>query len=113
LYASRTRICEFLTDEMRSGHTVKQCETGFYWDQTDAIPDVMYVHPYADIDIKTSKGEYKFDDVFAPVFELIKVMDVFCKDKGALQRVKVLILMNNRVMPDGKTEKWSFHIHWP
>ena len=121
LFASRGRICEFLAAQYMSEKAglaslttaVKQKETGFYWDHSDALPEVLYVHPYADIDIQVDKGECKFSDVFGPVFELIKLMDAFCKEKGAVEHVKVLILMNNRQMKDGKTEKWSFHIHWP
>ena len=120
IFASRERICNFLGAQHRARrngevsyitNTLRQETTGYYWESDH--PQPVHTHPYVDIDTKVNiTDDCKFDTIFKPVWELIKMMDAFIKDSCQLTDVRVLILMNHRQI-DTKVFKWSFHLHWP
>jgi len=119
IFGSRDNLCDFMAKVLREGNTTfdnifNPSETGFYWESYHQQP--LSMHPYMDIDIKTSVGECKFNDVFKPIWEAIKLMEEIIKKGTSMTEVQVLVLMNTRevVMGNGiKRIKWSFHLHWP
>jgi hypothetical protein len=113
LFGSRDGLCDFLGDVFESwgeDHAINPTTTAFYWESYH--PQPMSYHPYVDIDIKTSKDEHKFDDIYKLVNEVVAAMDEIIKSGTSITDVKKLIAMNIRQTGPNVT-KWSFHIHWP
>jgi len=115
IFGSRDRLCDFMATvcggtNLQLTNLFKPYTTGFYWESYHQHQ--LSMHPYMDIDIKTPVGECKFNDVFKPVWEAIKLMEEIIKKGTNITEVQVLVLMNTRLAGDGMT-KWSFHLHWP
>jgi hypothetical protein len=117
IFGSRATLCDFMAKVCSNdsntplSHYFNPNHIGFYWESYH--PQQLYMHPYMDIDIKTVVGgDCKFNDVFKPVWEAIKLMEEAIKKGTLLTEVLCLVLMNNRQL-NANTTKWSFHLHWP
>ena len=121
--ASRDRLASYFAGHANNSsehlRQVYTTNTGVYWDNWHVPGQVVYVHPYLDIDIgHLPDDEYSFSQVFTPITETINLLNGMFNARldnsnDAEQRTfEILILMNCRKDAPG-TSKWSFHVHWP
>jgi len=120
IFGSRDTLCDFMAKVCVAPSIstplkklFNPTSIGFYWESYH--PQKLYVHPYIDIDIKVPPGECKFNDVFNPIGEVMKLMEEAIMEGTRITEVHALVLMNTRdVVIKGTTyTKWSFHLHWP
>lgn len=115
IWGSMDRICGFIDKARTDPSLLNLRHVGVYWEFHH--PQKLSVHPYLDIDIAEAitvgVAEYKFDDVFAPVYTTIQLFEELVNSyMGSSGSLRSLICYNRRVVGPGKI-KHSFHVHWP
>lgn len=113
MWASRDRLCEFIGSQVGLARPpLNITTTAIYWEHYHM--QRLSVHPYLDVDIGcNTDNEYKFDDVFSPVYTAIKLMNeaFTVRVSPRQENFQVLICYNHRKLSGGKS-KHSFHVHW-